>query len=185
MLYNPDGALRSGGRRISVDEIYTEEFIENVSRMFSILYARGGLGLAAPQIGWPVNVFIVNTKGRSYHNTHGRLFINPKITTHGRLVKMIEGCLSIPGIEAEVIRPEKVTIQYDIIAKDKESRTLHVKGLTARVIQHEYDHLDGILFIDRLSKKEKSRIKPELIQQAKNAIEAKKRKIKKLKKLGK
>jgi len=183
IVYNPDSILRRGGRRVRADEMHTEEFVENVSRMFSIMYARGGIGLAAPQIGWHVNVFVINVRGRPLHSTHGLLFVNPKITTYGKLVKIKEGCLSIPGIEAKVTRPEKVHIEYDIISKDKERRSLDVKGMTSRVIQHEYDHLDGRLFIDRLTKKEKSKIKQELIQQAKNAIESKKRKIKKLKKL--
>jgi peptide deformylase len=128
--------------------------------MFSIMYYRGGVGLAAPQVGWNASLFIANPHGRAYHNTHGQVFINPSIVGLGDTVIEKEGCLSFPGIFADVERNERVNIRYSTMAKDGVEE--EYSGFMARIIQHEYDHLNGILFIDRLTEEAKKLLKPKL-----------------------
>jgi peptide deformylase len=103
-----------------------------------------GVGLAAPQVGLPLRVFVTDVEGDKH-----RVFINPEILlTSQEQVSFEEGCLSLPQLYIDVVRPETIKVQ----AWNEKGRpfTLEVGGFLARVIQHEYDHLDGILFIDRL-----------------------------------
>lgn len=120
--------------------------------MYETLDAAEGLGLAAPQVGVDKRFFIV-----SLPDGTRREFINPEIT--GMSVETNpyeEGCLSLPGVYHDVVRPSKVIVS----ARDANgaSFTLKASGLLARVIQHEYDHLDGKLFIDRLSEDERKKV---------------------------
>lgn len=104
-----------------------------------------GLGLAAPQVGVSLRVFTVDIEGKTY------VFINPEIKDLSlEKVPFEEGCLSVPKIWGPVIRPKKLTIK----ALDENGRLIKIraKGLMARVIQHEMDHLNGILFIDKAEK---------------------------------
>ncbi|NOY09947.1 MAG: peptide deformylase [Spirochaetes bacterium] len=129
------------------DEI--KHFIEG---MFETMYERKGIGLAAVQIGRPIRVFISHSP-----KDMPRVFINPEIIETAVEEDIYEeGCLSIPGINADITRPYAVKIQ----AWNESGRpfTLDADGLLARVIQHEYDHLNGILFIDRLKGKKKERL---------------------------
>jgi peptide deformylase len=103
-----------------------------------------GIGLAGPQVAAPSRIFVTNVEGDK-----PRVFINPEIVlTSQELVTIEEGCLSLPRLYLDVIRPEFVRVQ----AWNEKGRpfTVETDGLLARVIQHEYDHLDGVLFIDRL-----------------------------------
>jgi peptide deformylase len=103
-----------------------------------------GVGLAAPQVGLPLRVFVTDVEGDKK-----RVFINPEILlTSQEQVTFEEGCLSLPKLYVDVVRPELIKIQ----AWNEKGRpfTLEVGGFLARVIQHEYDHLEGILFVDRL-----------------------------------
>jgi peptide deformylase len=111
-----------------------------------------GIGLAGPQVGLGKRIFVVQVD-----NDVPRVFINPSIIqTSPELVEYEEGCLSIPAMYADVVRPEMVRIQ----AWNERGRpfTLDAEGLLARVIQHEYDHLEGTLFIDRLSELKRERL---------------------------
>ncbi len=120
--------------------------------MIDTMHRGRGIGLAGPQVGLLQRIFIVQIDGES-----PRVFINPTIIgTSAELSQYEEGCLSIPGLYADVTRPEKVTIQ----AWNERGRpfTLDAEGLLARVIQHEYDHLEGILFVDRLSEPKRKRL---------------------------
>lgn len=111
-----------------------------------------GVGLAAPQVGVLDRVFVVHIDGDV-----PRVFINPSIIeTSSELSEYEEGCLSIPGMYAQVIRPAYVKVQ----AWNERGRpfNLTAEGFLARVIQHEYDHLEGVLFIDRLSEPKRNRI---------------------------
>jgi peptide deformylase len=116
------------------------------------LHDGDGIGLAGPQVGLMKRIFAVHVKG-----DEPRIFINPSILeTSQETVKYEEGCLSIPGMYADVVRPKTVKIQ----AWNEKGRpfTLEADGILARVIQHEYDHLEGVLFIDRLSEAKRNRI---------------------------
>ncbi|MDR0495022.1 MAG: peptide deformylase [Treponema sp.] len=120
-----------------------------------------GVGLAGPQIGLMYQVFVVSIDGDT-----PRFFINPSIIeTSQDTSKYEEGCLSVPGVWADVIRPSTVKVQ----AWDERGRpfTLDTSGLLARVILHEYDHLEGIMFIDRLSEPKRKKILDKLAKKAK------------------
>jgi peptide deformylase len=120
--------------------------------MIETMHRGRGIGLAGPQVGLLQRIFVVQIDGDS-----PRVFINPTIIgTSPEISQYEEGCLSIPGLYADVTRPEKVTVQ----AWNERGRpfTLDAEGLLARVIQHEYDHLEGVLFIDRLSEPKRNRL---------------------------
>ena len=120
--------------------------------MLQALYAEDGIGLAGPQIGLSERIFVVHIRGDT-----PRVFINPSIIeTSQETMKFEEGCLSIPGIYTDVVRPKEVKIQ----AWNENGRPfiLEAAGILARVILHEYDHLDGILFIDRIPEQKRERI---------------------------
>ncbi len=116
-----------------------------VFEMHDTMVRDRGIGLAAPQVGVSLRVFIVGIDGEPL-----RIFINPKITaTSEETVEYEEGCLSFPGLYFNVTRPAAVDIEaVDVRGKPFK---LNADGILARVIQHEYDHLDGVLFIDRIS----------------------------------
>ncbi len=125
----------------------------------TMVYAKG-IGLAAVQIGSLVRVFVTHVPKDS-----PRVFINPEILeTSIEQVPYEEGCLSIPGLNADVVRPAEVRIQ----AWNQKGRpfTLTTEGILARVVQHEMDHLNGILFIERLDPKKKTRLLAEYEQKA-------------------
>jgi peptide deformylase len=120
--------------------------------MIDSLHLGKGVGLAGPQVGLMERIFVAHVEG-----DNPRVFINPSIIeTSTETVKYEEGCLSIPGVWADVIRPALVRVQ----AWNEKGRpfTLDAEGLLARVILHEYDHLEGVLFIDRLSVPKRNRI---------------------------
>lgn len=123
-----------------------------VKDMFETMYQANGVGLAAPQVGRNLMLFIVDTDGKS-----PMVFINPRITkTSGKEV-CEEGCLSIPGFREDVQRAKKVICRAtDVDGQDYE---VEAEGLMSRAIQHEFDHLEGVLFVDRISKARKMQIR--------------------------
>ncbi len=144
--------------------------VENVGKkeqqlmddMLDTMYAANGIGLAAIQIGVPKNVVVIDLNKDK--KKLPMFFVNPKITSKSKsLTKYEEGCLSIPNLFAEIERPSECEIQYlDYFGKEK---TLKANGLLATCIQHEVDHLKGILFIDYLSKLKKDIILKKLSKQ--------------------
>ena len=144
--------------------------VENVGKkeqqlmddMLETMYAANGIGLAAIQIGVPKNVVVIDLNKDK--KKIPMFFVNPKITSKSKsLTKYEEGCLSIPNLFAEIERPSECEIQYlDYFGKEK---TLKANGLLATCIQHEVDHLKGILFIDYLSKLKKDIILKKLSKQ--------------------
>ena len=128
------------------------EYVQIALDLIKALHDGKGIGLAGPQVGLLERIFAVHV-GKDTP----RIFINPSIIeTSQELQKYEEGCLSIPGIYADVIRPESVKIQ----AWNEKGRpfTLEASGILARVILHEYDHLEGKLFIDHLSEQKRNRL---------------------------
>ncbi|TYP92001.1 peptide deformylase [Fodinibius salinus] len=129
------------------------ELKQLIDDMFDTMYNSDGVGLAAPQIGKLLRIFVANADPMYEDEEDKRgpvAMINPEITFQSdREVDMDEGCLSIPGVNSTVSRPEKIVVSY----RDRhfEERELEIDGWWARVIQHEADHLDGILFLDHLS----------------------------------
>ncbi len=152
-----------------VDKI-DNEIKEAAKQMFEIIKKDKGVGIAGPQIGLMKRIFVVHIEG-----DEERVFINPSILeTSQETAKYEEGCLSVPGIYVDVVRSESVKIQ----AWNEKGKpfTMEANGLLARVIQHEYDHLEGVLFLDRLTelkrnklieKYEKAAIKGEKIKRKK------------------
>ncbi|MEN6458808.1 MAG: peptide deformylase [Thermoguttaceae bacterium] len=119
-----------------------------VREMFDLMYASKGVGLAANQVGLPYRLFVLNLEADP-KKAEEHVFINPVISRRSGTVEAEEGCLSFPEIYAPVKRSEKVSISaYNLAGEEV---TLRLDGLFARAFQHEFDHLDGVLFIDRLS----------------------------------
>jgi peptide deformylase len=139
-------------RAVPVSEV-TPQIRRIVEDMTETMYDEVGIGLAAPQIGHSLRLLVVgDEEGRGV-----QALVNPVITESGGTVTAEEGCLSLPGIFADVTRAQWVRLE----AQDLEGRpiALTARGLRARVFQHEIDHLDGVLFIDRLDPVTRDRIK--------------------------
>lgn len=125
---------------------------KTVEEMIEALHEGKGVGLAGPQVGLMKRIFVIHIEGDV-----PRVFINPSIIgTSQETVKFEEGCLSIPGIWADVVRPRAVQVQ----AWNEKGRRFNMEadGILARIILHEYDHLEGVLFIDRLSVPKRNRV---------------------------
>jgi len=121
-----------------------------VREMFETMYHAEGIGLAAPQVGVSQRVLVVDLGEADEDGAGAVALVNPKVVEASRKKdKASEGCLSIPGMEEVVERPETVTVEG--MDPDGEFLTMEVSGLLSRALQHEIDHLDGILFIDRVS----------------------------------
>ena len=144
-----------------------------IANMWETMYAANGVGLAAPQIAQPVRLFIVDTapfaedessakeEDVEFLKTFKKTFINPTIIEEkGAQWEFNEGCLSIPDIRENVNRKTHITLRY--CDEDFEEYTHTFSGLAARVIQHEYDHIEGILFTDHLSPLKKRFLKGKL-----------------------
>jgi peptide deformylase len=140
--------------REQVDEIpdVNGEIADLAQNMISAMYHGDGVGLAAPQVGLLKSLFVCHVNG-----DQPRVFINPQIIgTSQELFPYEEGCLSIPGMYGDVIRPATVTVQA--VNEQGKPFKLDAEGLLARVVQHEIDHLKGVLFIDHLEEKQRERL---------------------------
>ena len=145
-----DPALRRRARPV---EAVTLEVRKLIADMIETMYDEVGVGLAAPQVGVSLRLLVVtDAEGRG-----AQALLNPVITEQGGQVTAEEGCLSLPGIFAPVTRAEWVQVE----AQDEDGRPVSIgaRGFRARVLQHEIDHLDGVLFIDRLDPVKRDRIK--------------------------
>lgn len=163
-----DPILRKKAEPITEDFKDLKVFIQN---MFETMYNSDGVGLAAPQVGQSIRVFVLDTTTEEEDEPVGikRAFINPDIIEkYGDEWVMNEGCLSVPEIREDVLRPESVIIKYqDENFVDHEEI---FNGFTARVIQHEYDHLEGIIFVDYLNPLKKRILKSKLIAISKGKV---------------
>ncbi len=130
-----------------------------IEELFATMYAAPGIGLAAPQINELRRVFVVDPSHADRGG--GRLaMINPRILESDGMVTFEEGCLSVPGIFADVKRPERILVRYHDI--DGHEHEQEFEDIMARVIQHENDHLDGKLFVDHLSPMRRSLLRRKL-----------------------
>ena len=158
-------------RALVIDKNYPglKELIEN---MFETMYQSNGVGLAAPQIGLSIRLFIVDGNPYDEEEVKGfkKVFINPVVSEeNGEKWKFNEGCLSIPGVREDVQRKAEIAIQYY-----DENWKIHkdvYNGLSARIVQHEYDHIEGILFTDRISPLRKRLLKNKLVDISKGDVE--------------
>jgi peptide deformylase len=130
-----------------------------VDEMFELMYAAKGVGLAANQVDVPLRLFIINTESDP-EKGEPRVFINPVITQPKGFAEAEEGCLSLPGLYGNVTRPKQVRINaYDLEGNEINEEAT---GLLARAAQHELDHLDGVLFFDRMNETGRIAVRPTL-----------------------
>ncbi|MCW9037465.1 MULTISPECIES: peptide deformylase [Altibacter] len=175
-----DPVLRKKGEEISKEYPKLDALIEN---MFDTMYGARGIGLAAPQIGVAIRLFIVDAtpfeddedlseEEQKFVSTFKKVFINARILQEeGDEWAFNEGCLSIPDINEDVFRQPKITLEY--YDENFKKHTEVYEGIVARIIQHEYDHIEGILFTDKLSPLKKRLIKGKLANISKGKIEPK------------
>jgi peptide deformylase len=164
-----DPVLRKKCEEITAEHPNLKDVIAN---MYETMYNAYGVGLAAPQIGLPVRMFMVDTEPFSDSDDFSeeeklklsafkQTFINAKmLLEEGEEWSFNEGCLSIPDVREDVYRKERITIEF--FDENFEKKTEIYEGLIARVIQHEYDHIEGILFTDKISSLKKTLIKKRL-----------------------
>jgi peptide deformylase len=154
---------------VDIDENYPD-LKQLISNMFETMYNASGVGLAAPQIGLPIRLFIVDTKADEEEEVFKKVFINAQILEEtGEPWAFNEGCLSIPEVREDVMRKPNILIRYY-----DENWKLHeekVSGFAARVIQHEYDHIEGKLFTDKLSLLRKQMLRSKLDNIAKGHVQ--------------
>ncbi len=156
IVYYPHPTLRHVSRPVKrVDR----ELRGVVAQMFELMYEANGIGLAANQVDLPLQLFVLNLAGRSGDGEE-LVFINPVLSRPKGMDVAEEGCLSLPGVVADVQRPAQIELTaFDLSGYEVR---LQAEGLLARAIQHEFDHLQGVLFIDRVSESDKRLIEEEL-----------------------
>jgi len=130
-----------------------------IAALFDAMYRERGIGLAAPQVGVSQRVFVVDVEGEGGERAKLAL-VNPRMARQSGSMVGEEGCLSIPGIHADVRRHAEVT--FEALDQNGSPITVHAQGLLARALQHELDHLDGVLFIDRVSAIRRKLLEPKL-----------------------
>ncbi len=172
-----DAVLKKKAKEIDKNYPKLNELLEN---MYETMYGAFGVGLAAPQIGLPIRLFLVDTEpfsededlseeDRAQMKNFKKTFINAQILEEeGDEWAFNEGCLSIPDVREDVFRRPNIKIQYQ--DENFETHVEEYDGLIARVIQHEYDHIEGILFTDKLSSFKKRLIKGKLTNISKGKI---------------
>ena len=161
LTYYPDPILK---KRAPAVQVIDSELRARVREMFEIMYEENGIGLAAPQVSWSTRLFVINVTGDPEEGEE-LIFINPQILAFEGEEIDEEGCLSIPDIRGNVARKYRVHVKAQGL--DGKWFDLEAEDLLARAIQHELDHLDGILFIERLSPANKLAVKKDLKQLAK------------------
>ena len=171
----PDPILKKKAKDVSVFDDKLKALCEDMLRT---MYLAPGIGLAGPQIGLSQRLFVldidfereefINAEGKKdfrFHNLNPQVFINPVITQKSGETIYKEGCLSLPGIYEEVKRYEQIEVEF--FDPQKNPMKLNVSGLLSICIQHECDHLDGIVFLDRLNLFKKNLLKKRIIKEKK------------------
>jgi peptide deformylase len=165
ILIEPNKILRQVSKPV---EKFSEDDQRLMDDMLETMYAANGIGLAAIQIGVPKRIIVIDI-GNDKNKKYPRYFINPTIQNKDSNKSTYEeGCLSVPDQFAEIDRPTKCDVKY--LDYNGEKKILKAEGLLATCIQHEMDHLEGILFIDYLSKLKKSMIIKKLSKKKSNRI---------------
>ena len=164
-----------------IDKKYPDldKFIKN---MWDTMYGAHGVGLAAPQVGIPIRLFVVDASPfcrdndlilseRKALKNFKHVFINPIIVARsGVMEDFNEGCLSIPEIREDVSRKDEISIEF--LDENFKPQQMELYGIASRIVQHEYDHIEGILFTDKLSALKKKLLKSKLTQIAKGKVQA-------------
>ncbi len=166
-----DPLLRKVAEPIEQDFEKLDELVQN---MFDTMYHSDGVGLAAPQVGKSIRIFVVDASSAADEEPElanfKKAFINPQIIElSGEEWTMNEGCLSLPEIREDVSRPEKVKLKYQ--DENFEEHIEEFSGFASRVIQHEYDHLEGKMFIDHINPLRKRLLKSKLVAISKGKVQ--------------
>lgn len=159
VLIYPHPVLRRGGKTVTS---FDQPLRDLATQMMEAMYEEGGVGLAAPQVGIEQKLLVLNPTGDRKQPEGERVLLNPRITRKKGREFGEEGCLSFPGLHAEVERWVDITVTYQDL--DGKEQTLQADTWLARIIQHELDHLDGVVFVDRLTAAEKLRVKAKLLE---------------------
>lgn len=167
-----DPVLRKKAENIKPDYPELNQLVEN---MFETMYKSLGVGLAAPQIGLSIRLFVIDAnpfkEDDRLADGFKKIFINAEMLDEdGDKWKFNEGCLSIPGVREDIDRYKTITIRYQDI--NFETHIEQYDGLRARIIQHEYDHIEGILFTDKVSPLKKRLLKGKLANISKGIVDA-------------
>jgi len=140
----PSDVLRKPGEEVAR---FDDELADVARRMFETMYTASGVGLAAPQVGLSIRMCVLNAEGTPEGE---RVLVNPRIVERTDTVTGDEGCLSFPGIFIKVQRSARITVRYQDLTGAEQ--TLEADGLFARAVQHEIDHLDGVLLVDKMTR---------------------------------
>ncbi|MDA8822278.1 peptide deformylase [Candidatus Pelagibacter bacterium] len=163
ILTEPDPFLRQKSIKVVKVDDDTRSLMDD---MLETMYEAPGIGLAAIQIGIPKRIIVIDLS-RDDEKKNPLCFVNPELITNSNIsISYEEGCLSVPGMYAEINRPDKCKLKY--LDYNGNEKILEAEGLLATCIQHEIDHLEGILFIDYLSKLKKTMIVKKLSKQKKS-----------------
>lgn len=158
VLIYPDPILKQKARPVALVDDAARELIKD---MVDTMYAEEGIGLAAPQIGELRRIIVIDTSPKQ-EGEKLRVFVNPELVTAEGRTRYTEGCLSIPGEAEEIERFSKVTVRA--LDEHGEMFELDADGLLAIALQHEMDHLDGVLFVDRLSSLKRGLIRKRMLK---------------------
>lgn len=159
VLIFPHPILRRGGQPVTE---FGPALRDLAGRMMEAMYEEGGVGLAAPQVGIEQKLLVLNPSGDKKDRSGELVICNPRIVRKKGREYGEEGCLSFPGIHAEVERWVDITVAYQDL--EGQEQTLKCDTWLARIVQHELDHLEGVVFTDRLTPAEKLRVKSQLEQ---------------------
>jgi peptide deformylase len=164
ILEFPDPRLRTRAATVDAAQVATPEFQALLDDMFETMYAAPGIGLAASQVDTHLRFMVIDV---SEGKDQPLVFINPEIVARDGEQVYQEGCLSVPGIFADVTRADAITVRY--LDRDGRAQELATDGLLAVCIQHEMDHLEGKLFVDYLSPLKREMVRKKLAKQRKHA----------------
>lgn len=155
----PGTSLRRGGKTV---ESFDEELAQTASAMLEKMYESNGVGLAAPQVDLPLSLLVLNPAGDPNDRGGELILVNPEIVKRKGMEFGEEGCLSFPGLYAEVERNKEIRVRYQDL--QGEEQEVKFDGFLARIVQHEIDHIRGVVFTDRLSAVEKLRVRNQLLE---------------------
>ena len=164
ILEFPDPRLRTKAVAVDTAQIAAADFQRLLDDMFETMYAAPGIGLAASQVDVHQRFMVIDV---SEEKNAPQVFVNPEIVSRDGEQVYQEGCLSVPGIYADVTRANRITVRY--LERDGQPCELDVDGLLAVCIQHEMDHLDGKLFVDYLSPLKREMVRKKLAKQRRHA----------------
>lgn len=155
IVYHPHPALRWKSKDVTRIDAQLKDWI---GQMFDLMYEARGIGLAANQVALPYRLFVINPTGDRDDKEMEQVFINPQITKRNGSEEGEEGCLSLPELYGPVTRAEKIVVEaFDLSGQEF---AMELTGIHSRVVQHESDHLDGVMFTDRVTDKVKTGLSP-------------------------